>query len=54
MSEIPSRRLQLKTVSLGRASYNVIAIINNVLTPYMVNPTAWNWGNYTGFFWMGT
>jgi MFS transporter, SP family, general alpha glucoside:H+ symporter len=19
----------------------------------MLNPTAWNWGNYTGFFWAG-
>lgn len=19
----------------------------------MLNPTAWNWGNYTGFFWVG-
>lgn len=53
VAELSTRRLQIKTVVLGRELYNVIAIITNVLTPYMVNPTAWNWGNYTGFFWAG-
>ncbi|RSL85093.1 hypothetical protein CEP52_016243 [Fusarium oligoseptatum] len=24
-----------------------------VMTPYMLNPTAWNWGALTGFFWAG-
>ncbi|OCF38186.1 MFS transporter, SP family, general alpha glucoside:H+ symporter [Kwoniella heveanensis BCC8398] len=54
VGEISSRRLGIKTVALGRAAYNVVAIINNVLTPYMINPTAWNWGNYAGFFWGGS
>lgn len=31
----------------------MVAIINNVITPYMLNPTAWNWKNYAGFFWGG-
>lgn len=31
---------------------NIIGIINSVLTPYMLNPTAWDWGNYAGFFWV--
>ncbi|KAF6828440.1 MFS alpha-glucoside [Colletotrichum plurivorum] len=53
VSELPSRRLQIKTVVLGRNLYNVVNILNNVLTPYMLNPTAWNWSNYTGFFWGG-
>ncbi|TDZ19980.1 Maltose permease MAL31 [Colletotrichum orbiculare MAFF 240422] len=53
VSELPSRRLQIKTIVLGRNLYNVVNIINNVLTPYMLNPTAWNWSNYTGFFWAG-
>lgn len=53
VAELSTRRLQIKTVVLGRELYNVIAIITNVLTPYMVNPTAWDWGNYTGFFWAG-
>ncbi|KAJ6441722.1 sugar porter (SP) family MFS transporter [Purpureocillium lavendulum] len=46
-------QLTIKTVVLGRNLYNVVGIITNVLTPYMLNPSAWNWRNYTGFFWSG-
>jgi SP family general alpha glucoside:H+ symporter-like MFS transporter len=53
VAEIPSRRLQIKTIVLGRACYNVVGIICSVLTPYMLNPGAWNWRLYTGFFWAG-
>ncbi|CAG9951086.1 unnamed protein product [Clonostachys rosea f. rosea IK726] len=53
VGELSSRRLQIKTVVLGRNLYNVVGIINAVLTPYMLNPTAWNWQNFTGFFWAG-
>ncbi|KAI5304356.1 hypothetical protein KEM56_006598 [Ascosphaera pollenicola] len=41
VSELSTRQLQIKTVVLARNAY-------------MVNPTAWNWRNYTGFFWAGT
>ena len=53
VSELSTRRLQIKTVVLGRILYNVVAIICNVLTPYMINPTAWGWSNFAGFFWGG-
>ncbi|KJZ72018.1 hypothetical protein HIM_08579 [Hirsutella minnesotensis 3608] len=53
VSELSSRRLQIKTVVLARNLYNVVGIITGVLTPYMLNPTAWNWSNFTGFFWAG-
>lgn len=53
VAELSTRRLQIKTVVLGRNLYNVVGIICNVLSPYMLNPGAWNWGNYTGFFWAG-
>ncbi|KAK2749916.1 hypothetical protein FQN57_005333 [Myotisia sp. PD_48] len=53
VSELSTRRLQIKTVVLGRNLYNIVAIICNVLTPYMLNPTAWDWGNFAGFFWGG-
>ncbi|KAH4199188.1 hypothetical protein HBI73_072620 [Parastagonospora nodorum] len=53
VAELSSRRLQIKTVVLGRNLYNVIGIITSVLTPYMLNPGAWNWGNFAGFFWAG-
>jgi MFS transporter, SP family, general alpha glucoside:H+ symporter len=53
VAELSSRRLQIKTVVLGRNLYNVVGIVCAVLTPYMLNPGAWDWGNYTGFFWAG-
>ncbi|KAK5119293.1 hypothetical protein LTR85_007649 [Meristemomyces frigidus] len=53
VAELSTRRLQIKTVVLGRNLYNIVGIVTSVLTPYMLNPTAWNWGNYTGFFWAG-
>ncbi|KEZ45748.1 hypothetical protein SAPIO_CDS1546 [Scedosporium apiospermum] len=53
VGELSSRRLQIKTVVLGRNLYNIVGILNSVLTPYMLNPGAWNWSNYTGFFWGG-
>lgn len=43
VAELSTRRLQIKTVALGRAAYNVVAIICNVLTPYMLNPGEWDW-----------
>lgn len=54
VAEISTRRLQVKTVALGRAGYIVVNIVCAVLTPYMINPTAWDWGNYAGFFWSGS
>ncbi|KAK5143771.1 hypothetical protein LTR04_001776 [Oleoguttula sp. CCFEE 6159] len=53
VAELSTRRLQIKTVVLGRNLYNIVGIICSVLTPYMLNPTAWNWSNFTGFFWAG-
>ncbi|KAM0429785.1 hypothetical protein ACHAPT_006391 [Fusarium lateritium] len=53
VGELSSRRLQIKTVVLGRILYNIVSIINAVLVPYMLNPTAWDWGNFAGFFWAG-
>jgi SP family general alpha glucoside:H+ symporter-like MFS transporter len=54
VAEMSTRRLQIKTVVLGRNLYNVVGIICNVLTPYMLNTDAWNWGNFAGFFWGGS
>lgn len=53
VAELSTRRLQIKTVVLGRNLYNVVGIICSVLTPYMLNPGDWNWRNYAGFFWAG-
>lgn len=51
VAEIPSTRLKAKTIVLARNFYNIAGIINNVITPRMLNPTAWNWGPKAGFFW---
>ncbi|KAK8170423.1 sugar transporter family protein [Phyllosticta citribraziliensis] len=53
VGELSTRRLQIKTVVLGRNLYNVVGIICGVLSPYMLNPDEWDWSNFTGFFWAG-
>ncbi len=53
VAELSTRRLQIKTVVLGRNLYNIVGIVCSVLTPYMLNPGEWNWSNYAGFFWGG-
>jgi SP family general alpha glucoside:H+ symporter-like MFS transporter len=54
VSEIPSTRLRSKTIVLARNCYNISGIITNLITPRMLNPTAWAWGAKAGFFWSGT
>ncbi|KAJ5825998.1 sugar transporter [Penicillium riverlandense] len=54
VAETPSTRLRTKTIVLARNLYNVQGIINGVITPYMLNETAWNWKAKAGFFWAGT
>jgi SP family general alpha glucoside:H+ symporter-like MFS transporter len=53
VSEIPSALLRSKSVVIARNSYTAVNIVAGVLTPYMLNPTAWGWGAVTGFFWAG-
>ncbi|ODQ78826.1 hypothetical protein BABINDRAFT_183743 [Babjeviella inositovora NRRL Y-12698] len=53
VTEIPSARLRTKSVIISRNLFNVGAIINAVLTPYMLNPDAWNWKAKAGFLWSG-
>lgn len=53
VAEISTRRLQIKTVVLGRNLYLIVGIICSVLSPYMLNPGEWDWSNFTGFFWGG-
>lgn len=54
VSELPSTRLRQKNVVLARNAYNVVGIVTNILTPRMLNPTAWDWRAKTGFFWAGS
>lgn len=52
-AEIPSALLRSKSIALARWAYAFWAIIFGVIVPYQLNPTAWNWGAKTGFFWAG-
>ncbi|KAK8037367.1 hypothetical protein PG991_000713 [Apiospora marii] len=52
-SEVSSTRLRSKTICLARNVYYLTLLWANILEPYMVNPTSWNWRGYTGFFWCG-
>jgi SP family general alpha glucoside:H+ symporter-like MFS transporter len=54
VGEIPSTRLKTKTIVLARNSYLIVDIISNILIPRMLNPTAWNWGARSGFYWAGS
>lgn len=53
VSEISSTRLRAKSVVLARTFYNLVGLVNNIITPRMFNPSAWNWGTKSGFFWTG-
>jgi SP family general alpha glucoside:H+ symporter-like MFS transporter len=51
--EVASSRMRTKSTVFARNVYNVVGIVNGVITPFMLNPTAWDWGAKTGFFWGG-
>ena len=53
VGEIPSSKLRAKTVMLARNLYNVAGIIVAIVTPYMLNPTEWNWKAKSAFLWAG-
>lgn len=53
ISEIPTARLRTQTIILARNSYNLMAVVNAIWTPYMLNSDDWNWGAKTGLFWGG-
>ncbi|KAI5456473.1 general substrate transporter [Mariannaea sp. PMI_226] len=54
VAELSSTRLRTKSVVFARNMYNIVGIITNVITPRMLNPSAWNWGAKSGFFFAGT
>jgi hypothetical protein len=53
VAELPSTRLRIKTVVLARNVYQIAGMVIGVLQPRFMNPTAWNWGGKTAFFWGG-
>lgn len=54
VAELLSTRLRTKTVVLARNMFNIAGIATNIMTPRMLNPTAWDWGAKAGFFWAGS
>lgn len=54
VSEVPSSELRSKTIVLSRMTYNLLNIVSNVITPFMLNPGAWAWGAKAGYFFAGT
>nr|QFR37158.1 MFS transporter [Cyberlindnera americana] len=53
VAEIPSSSVRTKTVGIARNAYNIAGIPVAIITPYMLNPTAWNWKAKSGLFWAG-
>ncbi|KAK2757725.1 hypothetical protein FQN54_004694 [Arachnomyces sp. PD_36] len=53
VAEIPSTQMRAKTIVLARNFYNLFMIVNGVIVPQMLNPTAWDWKGKAGFFWGG-
>ncbi|KAJ5669632.1 general substrate transporter [Penicillium macrosclerotiorum] len=51
--EVSSTRLRSKTVVLARNTYYIVIVAAEVIEPYMLNPTSWNWRGFTGLFWFG-
>ncbi|KAJ9499733.1 hypothetical protein LTR99_000361 [Exophiala xenobiotica] len=54
VAEIPSTRLRVKTVVLARVAYNITSIITNIITPRMLNPSAWDWKGKSSLLFAGT
>ncbi|KAJ5279729.1 general substrate transporter [Penicillium angulare] len=48
-SEVGAARLRSKTISLARAMYYVLSILNSVVAPYMLNPANGNLGGKAAF-----
>ncbi|ORX34051.1 sugar transporter [Kockovaella imperatae] len=53
VGELSSQSLRPYTAGFAAAISCVGGVIMNVLVPYMLNPTAWNWGLKTAFFYTG-
>ncbi|EPS45445.1 hypothetical protein H072_614 [Dactylellina haptotyla CBS 200.50] len=51
VSEMSTTRLRAKSIVLARNFYNIMGILNNVITPRLVNTDSLNWKGKAGFFW---
>lgn len=53
VGEVGASKLRGKTVAMARNCYCIVFIVVNLIVPYMLSPTAWNWGAKAGFFFGG-
>ena len=53
VGEVGAAKLRGKTVALARNFYNLISIVMGTITPYMLNPSAWDWSAKSAFFFGG-
>ena len=53
VGEMPSAQLRSKTVMIARNIFNIAGIVVAIVTPYMLNPTEWNWKAKAAFLWAG-
>ncbi|CAN6675100.1 general alpha-glucoside permease [Trichomonascus vanleenenianus] len=55
ISELPSNALRPKTVGFARAICNLVALINGILIPKMINtgPGNWGWGPIADLYYAG-
>jgi SP family general alpha glucoside:H+ symporter-like MFS transporter len=49
--EVASSKLRTRSVAMARNTFNILAIMANVLISYQINPTAWNWWAKLAFYW---
>ncbi|RCK65188.1 Maltose permease MAL61 [Candida viswanathii] len=51
VGSMPSAQLRSKTVMIARNVFNIAGIVVAIITPYMWNPTEWNWKAEAAFLW---
>lgn len=54
VAEMPSTRLRVNTVVLARISYNLNAVVTNLIVTHALNPLGWNLKGRTNWIWCGT
>jgi SP family general alpha glucoside:H+ symporter-like MFS transporter len=52
--ELPNGRLRSQSIVLGRVVYCLCGFITGQIGPRFVNPTGWDLGAKSAFFWLGT
>jgi SP family general alpha glucoside:H+ symporter-like MFS transporter len=52
--ELPNSRVRPQSIVMGRSVYVICGFITGQIGPRFVNPTGWNLGAKSAFFWLGT